>query len=119
MSFRWLFAVMIASVFIFPACSSLSSTTYIEPHRSFLFGGGAHRQLKAVVFNPHNKEVKADIKDNQGVVLQALCIPAGATKVVQGGANNGLWVYNDGADTIAVKLRVTGDMNVGMQYMER
>lgn len=119
MSFRLLLAIMIASVFIFPACSSLTSTTYIEPHRSFLLGGGAHGQFKAVVYNPNKEEVSADVKDNKGVVMQALRIPAGATRVVQVAANNGLWVHNNGADTIAVKLRVKGDVNLGMQYMGR
>jgi hypothetical protein len=98
------------------SCSTLNSTTFIKPNDSFILGDNEHGAFKVRLQNVSASSIevyqtsRADGKKSVQIVQPN----EGAT--VQVAPNTALVIQNSSNDPASVQLKVTGDVQLSMDY---
>lgn len=100
------------------ACGTLSSTTYVDPYKSFVLGEGNHTGYRAYVKNvgPVNMEVILVNPDGSITSLGELKPKESADYKVR--KNTEVRFKNANARQGIIKIKALGDTNLSMGYEE-
>jgi hypothetical protein len=104
-------------VFISQSCSTLGSTTYIDPQQSFVLGKGKHGAYKAYLSNPGSTDISVYLENNGKMTSLGVLKPKEAVHY-RVPANYTVRFHN--ADTIqgVVRINAIGDTRLSMGYQE-
>ncbi len=110
--------LFIALVFlgIFTSCSTLHSTTSIQPNDSFILGNNQHGSFKVQLKNVSNNNLEVYHAPINGGKHSSQNVKPNQSVVVKVDKNTALIIANQFDDTATVTLRVTGDVGLSMGY---
>ena len=112
---KLLLTVFIAAL-LFSSCASLHSTTYIKPQESFVLGNNQHNSFSVNMENISKQQLEVYQAPVGGGRHSAKNIKPGEKISVSIDANTALCIRNPSADNVSVKLKVTGDTGLSMDY---
>ncbi|MGB1205614.1 MAG: hypothetical protein ACPG5B_08220 [Chitinophagales bacterium] len=100
------------------ACSTLSSTTYIDPQKSFVLGENEHSGYTASVKNVGNTDIEVVQLNDKGIAT-SLGILKNAEKQSYSVVKDATIKFeNKGEEQGIIKIFAKGDTNLSMGYTE-
>ena len=97
---------------------ALHSTTYIKPNDAFILGANEHGSFKVDVENTSQNPITAEVYSLDKTILSKASISPSKQGHIKVSRDNAVHIINSSADTIAVRLKVKGDLNLGMEYRQ-
>lgn len=97
---------------------ALHSTTYIKPNDAFILGANEHGTFKVDVENTSQNPITAEVYSLDKTILSKASISPSKQGHIKVSRDNAVHIINSSADTIAVRLKVKGDLNLGMEYRQ-
>jgi hypothetical protein len=98
------------------SCASLNSSTTIRPKDRFVLGNNPHGSFRVHLINTSSNEVTVYQAPVGGGKHSSQTVFPGQHLRVKVDRNTALVVANNAPDTAVVKLKVTGDTGLSMQY---
>ena len=114
MKMLWILSLLLLST----GCA-FKSTTYIKPNDRFILGDNPHGKVRLKLTNTSNQTIFTENHPIDGGSHSPTSINAGKTKRVKVEKNTALHIINNSTDTIAVKLKVRGDLNLSMGFKNK
>ena len=114
------FAVIIAAI-TFESCSifgKLTSSTTIEPQKSFVLGQGKHGSYNAKIKNSGKGDIEVIVVKNGGVATSLGVLKPNEKGEYPVASNTEVRFKNLGSDTGEIQILLTGDTNLSMGYRE-
>jgi hypothetical protein len=110
----------VLTVFIFcQSCKTLTSTTYIEPQKSFVLGEGAHGSYTATVENVGTDQIEVIQINNRGEATTLGTLKVGQKNTYTVPDNTTINFKNSSInETGTIKILAKGDTNLSMGYKE-
>ena len=115
---RKVFLMLILGAGIWQSCSTLHSTTYIDPKKSFVIGEGKHGSYVAQVQNEGKGDIEVIQVNEQGVSTTLGLLKKGDKKEYSVKRNTTVMFKNDNLAKGVIKIRLRGDSNLSMGYKE-
>jgi hypothetical protein len=111
----------IALVFLgtFTSCSTLHSTTSIQPNDSFILGNNKHGFFKVKLKNVSKNNLEVYHASINGGKHSSQNVKPNHSVMVKVDKNTALIIANQFDDTATVTLRVTGDVGLSMGYKNK
>lgn len=100
------------------SCSSLHSVTTIKPHNQFVLGDNPHGAFKVRLRNSSNQPVQVYLVPIDGGKHSPKLVPPQASSTIRIPKNTAITLENRSNDTVAVRLKVTGDTGLSMKYRQ-
>lgn len=97
---------------------ALRSTTYIKPNDAFILGANEHGAFKVDVENTSKTPITAEVYSLDKTILSKASISPSKKGHIKVSRDNAVHIINSSTDTIAVRLKVKGDLNLGMEYRQ-
>ncbi len=101
------------------SCKTLSSTTYIEPQKSFVLGEGTHGSYTATVENVGADQIEVIQINNRGEATTLGTLKVGQKNTYTVPDNTTINFKNSSInETGTIKILAKGDTNLSMGYKE-
>ncbi|MEP7128742.1 MAG: hypothetical protein ABI729_07735 [Chitinophagales bacterium] len=101
---------------LFASCGSLKSTTYIKPYDEFILGNNKHGSFKANLENISMLPIEIYLAPIDGGTHSPQTVAVNKIVQVKVSPNTALVISNKSGDTVAVSLKVNGDIGLSMGY---
>ncbi len=98
------------------SCSTLESTTFIDPGKSFELGKNEHAAFSVNVENKGKSPIEIYHAPIDGGKHSSEMVAVGGKTKIKVDPNTALIFKNANPDTATVSLRVHGDLGLSMQY---
>ena len=109
--------LLLIATFSLTGCA-LHSTTYIKPNDAFILGANEHGAFKVDVENTSKTPITAEVYSLDKTILSKASISPSKQGRIKVSRDNAVHIINSSTDTIAVRLKVKGDLNLGMEYRQ-
>ncbi|PJJ59665.1 hypothetical protein [Hymenobacter chitinivorans] len=96
--------------------ASLNSDLFIEPGKQFALGGGQPGAFKVTARNVGNVAVEFKERPRNGGIFGRTTLQPGQTATLRYLAGSTAVLLNGSGQTANVRLRITGDTNLRMDY---
>lgn len=98
---------------------ALNSTTYIKPNDRFILGDNPHGKVKVKLSNESSQPIQTQLYPIDGGSHSLLTVNSGENSRVAVDKNTALHIINNSQDTVVVKLKVRGDLNLSMGFKNK
>jgi uncharacterized pyridoxamine 5'-phosphate oxidase family protein len=98
--------------------SSLNSNTSIKPNDSFYLGKNEHGKFKVTLKNVSNHDIEIYFAPINGGSYSRQIVKINEVITTKVAKNTAIVIENKSNDYASVDLKVTGDLNLGMQYQK-
>jgi hypothetical protein len=98
--------------------SSLNSNTSIKPNDSFYLGNNEHGKFKVTLKNVSNHDIEIYFAPINGGSYSRQIVKINEVVTTKVAKNTAIVIENKSNDYASVDLKVTGDLNLGMQYQK-
>ncbi len=118
---KLLFTLLIALALLASGCkmfTTLRSTTYIEPGKSFVLGEGQHGTYNAEIKNEGSIPVTILSSLDGGANTLVCILEPRAAKSVKVAGNERVSFRNEGDQQAVIKIQLKGDANLSMSFKE-
>jgi uncharacterized protein YcfL len=102
-------------ILLFTSCA-LNSTTYIKPNDAFILGDNPHNSFKVKLKNVSESDIEVYQKSKIDEKLNVQIVKPNDFVTVNVKENTAIVIQNSSNDTATVRLKVTGDLNLSMNY---
>lgn len=106
----------ILSLLLLISGCALNSTTYIKPNDRFILGNNPHGKVRVKLSNISTQPIQTQLFPIDGGSHSLSTVNSGKTSRVKIDKNTALHIINNSTDTVIVKLKVRGDLNLSMGY---
>ena len=105
------------SILAITSCSTIKSTTYIEPSKSFVLGENAHSKYKATVKNTSIEPIEVYTINQNGEETLVATLNQNDQQLFKIGENVGVRFKNlSQTETAQIKIKANGESNLSMGY---
>jgi hypothetical protein len=98
------------------SCTALKSNTFIKPNDSFVLGNNQHGTFKVKLQNVSKNDVEVYHAPINGGKHSSVIVKPRNKVSISVDPNTALYISNKSDDTASLNLKVTGDLQLSMEY---